>query len=632
MVKIGIIIDEKTSSSPPDIATHLYEYLDKYKCLSPHIISFDKKNVANNVVIKDLEEFLKTAYVEGFTVFLNLTKKELSVENLTFFNIVEYSSENFLKLVFKKSTSPKLFHISIDRPRSENKDSSFTKTESEKYHPSAVSEGEDIIRELLISDSSVNVIERDKNTYIFKNDKVTEIQTKTKTVCDNRFKYNFSVNIFASWCDSKSLMSDIKKYSHESIGENNFWKFKNRKLNISNGIPNADYNYVMNGTNEHLSTNTIYTCLEPPNNSFFEYYYENSKKANVTYFGSHLYHPNFVGWHLSLSINELTKSLEKPFVKTHDKVLSVVVSDFYKDEGHRLRIDFIRELDNRSKQGKLPFELHIYGRCKKLGFHNYRRELPSAVKDDGLIPYKYHFNAENTSVKNYVTEKFTDAIMSECLLFYWGCPNIKEIYDPESFVTLTLQKNNYDKEIEMLSDVINNNEYEKRRKNIINVKKDMLENRNLFVKINNIISLSDSNVYFLNNKLSSQDVSLLKNSCFKIIQGMRLSDDISKPGVILNIMSHIVGQEKDAIVINGGEADCGSLYGKLSNVCLDEYDIVFINWNESESLLKNNFWIRVDILEEIFAYVSQMYGVSKTVSIDALIHQMLKRYKIKSIK
>jgi hypothetical protein len=634
MVKIGIITDSDVNSFLPDISIVLYESLNKHKCFSPHIISRDKKRVVNNVIIKDLEEFLSTAYADNFTVFFNLTKRELFMENLTFFNIVEYSNVDFLTLVFKKNASSKRFQISIRNPKSDFgnfQELNSVKDSSVSKH-NIIFSSEEIFREALSSDSNVSIVECDKNTYIFKNDKVGEIQTKTKSVCSNKLKYQINVNIFANWCDSKSLMPDIKKYSRESVGENNFWNFKNRKINITHGLAKADYNYVMNGTNESLSTNTIYTCLEPPNNSFFEYYYTNSRKANVTYFGSHLYHPNFVGWHLSLSINDLIKSLEKPFVKLYDKVLSVVVSDFYRDEGHKLRIDFIRELDNRSKNKTLPFDLHIYGRCKSLGFHSYKCELPSAVKDNGLVPYKYHFNAENTCVKNYVTEKFTDAIMSECLLFYWGCPNIKEIYDPDSFVVLTLEKKNYDKEIEMLSNMINNDEYGKRRKNILDVKRDMLENRNLFVKINNIISLSDTNVYVLNNKLSSTDVELIKNSCFKVVQGLSVTDDVGKSEVILNILSHMIGQEKDAVMINDFSVQCGSLYGKLSNVCLDNYDIVFINYRENDSLLKSNFWSRIDVIEEIFAYVFQMYNVSKNVNVDALIQQMLKKYKIKNIK
>jgi hypothetical protein len=113
----------------------------------------------------------------------------------------------------------------------------------------------------------------------------------------------------------------------------------------------------------------------------------------------------------------------------YDKVLSVVVSDRCVDEGHKLRLDFIKDLDERASStslfglksnNTLGFDVHIYGNCASLKFKNYKGELPKASKDDGILPYKYHFNAENHSYDNYVTEKFTDGIVGESVFFYWG--------------------------------------------------------------------------------------------------------------------------------------------------------------------------------------------------------------------
>ena len=190
----------------------------------------------------------------------------------------------------------------------------------------------------------------------------------------------------------------------------------------------------MNASNQALSTNTILFCMEPPNQPHFENYYNISKQNNITFYGTHKYHQNMVDWHLTKNIIELST---ETFKKEHNKVLSVIVSDYYRDIGHKLRIDFIRELDNRAKEGKLPFELHIYGRCKSLNFHCFKKELKDG-KDEGLIPYKYHFNAENMSVDNYVTEKFNDSILAECLIFYWGCPNLEDYIDSRAFVRLPL--------------------------------------------------------------------------------------------------------------------------------------------------------------------------------------------------
>ena len=39
---------------------------------------------------------------------------------------------------------------------------------------------------------------------------------------------------------------------------------------------------------------------------------------------------------------------------------------------------------------------------------------------------------------NYATEKLWDALICECLPFYWGCPNLEEYLDPLCFVRLDL--------------------------------------------------------------------------------------------------------------------------------------------------------------------------------------------------
>ena len=79
--------------------------------------------------------------------------------------------------------------------------------------------------------------------------------------------------------------------------------------------------------------------------------------------------------------------------------------------------------------------------------------------------------------------------MCECLIFYWGCPNLEDIYDSKCFVRLSLLEKNHDKEIDLIYNTMNNNEYEKRLSSIIETKKDILFNRSLFPKLNNIITV-----------------------------------------------------------------------------------------------------------------------------------------------
>lgn len=58
------------------------------------------------------------------------------------------------------------------------------------------------------------------------------------------------------------------------------------------------------------------------------------------------------------------------------------------------------------------------------------------VKREFLKDYKFSIAFENNSVKNYVTEKIIDAFMAGNIPIYWGCPNIAEYFNPDSFVNV----------------------------------------------------------------------------------------------------------------------------------------------------------------------------------------------------
>jgi phage anti-repressor protein len=137
---------------------------------------------------------------------------------------------------------------------------------------------------------------------------------------------------------------------------------------------------------------------------------------------------NNVFWQLEQNyqqLKELSYSLK-------ENRISSICSQKYFDEGHIHRIDFLRFLE---KKGDLS--LDIYG--NEPNFKNYRRVLsPYQDKSQGLVPYKYYFMVENNYENNFVTEKLWEPILCECLCFYFGCPNVKEIVDERAFVLLDM--------------------------------------------------------------------------------------------------------------------------------------------------------------------------------------------------
>ncbi len=70
--------------------------------------------------------------------------------------------------------------------------------------------------------------------------------------------------------------------------------------------------------------------------------------------------------------------------------ISAIVSPKYNDPGHKLRIDFLKFCDQQE------FPIAIYGTDNFHQFKNYKGSLPSHQKENGLIPYRYTFNAEKS--------------------------------------------------------------------------------------------------------------------------------------------------------------------------------------------------------------------------------------------
>lgn len=182
-------------------------------------------------------------------------------------------------------------------------------------------------------------------------------------------------------------------------------------------------------------------------------------------------------WHLSKTYTELqTFKVEKS--KKLSNVLSTVLSSKYQDPGHVKRVDFVKFLDSKN------FPVHVFGN-NKWDYKDYKGSLPVYCKDNAMFQYKYVFNAENNNIKNYYTEKLIDGILSECLVFYSGCYNVKEYIDEKAFVHLEL--NDFEKDYKIIKKAIEDNLWEQRLPYILKMKKKILEEYQFFPRIENII-------------------------------------------------------------------------------------------------------------------------------------------------
>lgn len=108
---------------------------------------------------------------------------------------------------------------------------------------------------------------------------------------------------------------------------------------------------------------------------------------------------------------------------------AIVLSHKKNDVGHNLRIQFLRDMET----------IDVYGKENYHQLTSYIGPVPDDNRYNVYSKYKYVLAVENNSEHNYATEKIWEALVCECLPFYWGCPNLETYIDPKTFVRLPLE-------------------------------------------------------------------------------------------------------------------------------------------------------------------------------------------------
>ena len=282
------------------------------------------------------------------------------------------------------------------------------------------------------------------------------------------------VILYCNWCDSKQLCDTWNKMSKGNYTWNSVqivWEEPYDFIVIINCAPITIFPNM---------SKTIYFQMEPhmAKNPQIWGDWANPPPHIFKFCGTHANTFNNNEWHISKTYDEL---LSEKIIKDEylGKVLSTVLSDKYCDPGHIKRIDFVKFLENKG------LNIHVYG-GNKFEWKNYKGMLPYHCKDDALFPYKYSFNAENHEIRNYFTEKFIDCILSECLMFYWGCPNIRDYFDEKACVILSLE--DFEKDYNIIIKAISENWWEQRLPYIKQAKEKILNEMQFFPRIERILS------------------------------------------------------------------------------------------------------------------------------------------------
>ncbi|PZR40048.1 MAG: hypothetical protein DI538_05160 [Azospira oryzae] len=264
---------------------------------------------------------------------------------------------------------------------------------------------------------------------------------------------------------------------------------------INQDVEECDFWVVFEGLERNERTkcnpaNTLLVTAEPPtiktyNTSFVDQFNwvlscHDFKRANVirsqqglNWMVGGCYQKDKHSWSEvhSKDYDELTSINQ--FDKT--KLISIVTSNKSLTDDHKARVRFINEA--RDLFGE---ELDVFG----VGFNEI------SDKWDAIYPYKYHIALENSLIKDYWTEKLTDAFLGGAYPFYHGCPNIDEYFPVSSLTPINIF--NYHESLSEIAKVIKENKYESSYDSI-GTSRDLILNKfNLMAVLSEFCELNSS--------------------------------------------------------------------------------------------------------------------------------------------
>lgn len=223
------------------------------------------------------------------------------------------------------------------------------------------------------------------------------------------------LRVAAGWTNDEGAFRTFVRYAEDETGR---W----RDLRLTRG----DYDVLLlfNAPNhvEYDPSRTIVFESEPQSTRQAEFRYPYRPDEYLAFYDLERHH--FVGeWFVDPG--QVSSSPKKT------RTLSTITSGIGVLPRHRLRKDFVARWLRT-----LP-ELEDFGRPSP-GFEP--RRGPLHHKEEGLLPYRYTFAAENSVEPNYFTEKILDPLLCETLSFYDGCPNLELFVDPGAFVRVDMAR------------------------------------------------------------------------------------------------------------------------------------------------------------------------------------------------
>ena len=261
--------------------------------------------------------------------------------------------------------------------------------------------------------------------------------TKDKTI----------VCVSASFEQGEVLLKTIKKYAQYSDKRFAYW---DEFAFTADLLPDCDALLIFNTPAENIHTfchpeRVIAFMMEPGVREKHPWMFKGLDQYHKVYSpvgrsANTILSHGFLGWYShhnfaffkNLAIPEKTRSV------------SCIASGLQQLEGHRLRLSFIKTLQQQFGQ------MDFFGRDTHF--------LPD--KMDGLLPYRYSIAIENSSQPHYFTEKINDCFLAYTVPVYYGCKNIGRYFPERSFVQIDIE--NPKQSIDQIQSLLVNDDWQSR--------------------------------------------------------------------------------------------------------------------------------------------------------------------------
>lgn len=161
---------------------------------------------------------------------------------------------------------------------------------------------------------------------------------------------------------------------------------------------------------------------------------------------------------------------------------------WYLSDSEKSRIIYKERVDITNFLGKKYEDLIVWGTLQPIQ-NNFKGEIWNKLAV--LKDYRFQLVFENTIQKNYLSEKFWDCILTDTVPVYFGCKNVDDYIEKDTFINLTSYIDNLDEISERIKEILDDapNLYNRYLPKIRNLKKSFKEDKtfNLWEKIKHTI-------------------------------------------------------------------------------------------------------------------------------------------------